>query len=135
LVIAECNNSTTFPGIGLGAILSRTRLLPPAILVAATRALASQAPALKNPKAGLLPDVTDVREISVQIAKAVIRTAQKEGLNEEKDIPEDDDELEEWIREQMWDPVYRPLNKVNPQEADAHALGETGTGSVRRGAK
>jgi malate dehydrogenase (oxaloacetate-decarboxylating) len=125
----------TFTGIGLGAILSRTRLLPPSLLVAATKALASQSPALKDPKAGLLPDVTDVREISVRIAKAVIRAAETEGLSEEKSIPKDDAELEEWIREQMWDPLYRPLRKVDPANASVHALGEAGTGSVRRGAK
>jgi malate dehydrogenase (oxaloacetate-decarboxylating) len=132
--IAECNNSTTFPGIGLGAVLCRTKLLPPSLLVAATKALAAQAPALKDPTAGLLPDVTDVREISVQIAKAVIRAAEKEGLAQEKDIPEGEEELEEWIREQMWDPRYRELKKVHPDEAGARAKGEAGTGSVRRGA-
>jgi malate dehydrogenase (oxaloacetate-decarboxylating) len=132
--IAECNNSVTFPGIGLGAVLCRTKLLPPSLIVAATKALATQAPALKDPKAGLLPDVTDVREISVQIARAVIRAAEKENLNQEKDIPDDDGELEEWIREQMWDPRYRTLKKVEMNTATAIAKGMAGTGSAQRGA-
>jgi malate dehydrogenase (oxaloacetate-decarboxylating) len=132
--IAECNNSTTFPGIGLGAVLCRTKLLPPSLLVAATKALAAQAPALKDPAAGLLPDVTDVREISVQVAKAVIRAAEKEGLAQEKDIPKGEEEIEEWIREQMWDPRYRELKRVHPSDAGARARGEAGTGSSRRGA-
>lgn len=132
--IAECNNSTTFPGIGLGAILCRTKLLPPSLLVAATRALAAQAPALKDPKAGLLPDVTDVREISVKIAKAVIRAAEKEGLSQVDGIPEGGEEIEDWIREQMWDARYRELKKVSLGEAGARAKGEAGTGSSRRGA-
>ncbi|TKA76527.1 hypothetical protein B0A55_05675 [Friedmanniomyces simplex] len=109
--IAECNNSTTFPGIGLGCVLCRAKLMTPSMLVAATKALAAQAPALKDPDAGLLPDVEDVREISVKIAAAVIRQAEKEGLAREEGIPEGEGELEEWIREQMWDPVYRPLKK------------------------
>lgn len=104
-------------------------------MVAATKALAAQAPALKDPNAGLLPDVTDVREISVQIAKAVIQAAVKEGLNEEKDIPQDESELEEFIREQMWDARYRPLKKVEMQDANAHAKGEAGPASVKRGAR
>ncbi|TKA81173.1 hypothetical protein B0A49_01886 [Cryomyces minteri] len=133
--VAECNNSVTFPGIGLGAVLSRTRLLPPSMLVAATKALAAQAPALKDPNAGLLPDVTDVREISVQIAKAVIQQAVKEGLNQEKDIPDDDADLEEWIREQMWDAQYRPLKKVERDSASAHAKGEAGSAASHRSAK
>ncbi|KIW00715.1 uncharacterized protein PV09_07700 [Verruconis gallopava] len=127
--IAECNNSTTFPGIGLGAILSRARLMTPSLLVEAVKALAKQGPALKDPSAPLLPDVTDVREISVHIAAAVIKQAVKEGLNEEKDIPEDDAELEEWIREQMWEARYRPLVRVDPSAASSLARGEAASGS------
>jgi len=130
--IGECNNSECFPGIGLGAVLSRPRLLPPQLLVAATKALASMAPALKDPTAALLPDVTEVRGVSVKIAKAVIQEAVKEGLNEEKDIPSDDVELEEWIKDQMWEPRYRPLKLVSPEEGDASARGETGVASARR---
>ncbi|KAK3676587.1 NAD-dependent malic enzyme, mitochondrial [Recurvomyces mirabilis] len=125
--VAECNNSTTFPGIGLGCVLSRTKLLSPSMLVAATKALAAQAPALKDPDAALLPDVVDVREISVKIAAAVIRQAEKESLAQQEGIPVDDVELEEWIREQMWNPVYRPLRKVEREGASRSARGEAGS--------
>lgn len=125
--VAECNNSTTFPGIGLGAVLSRAKLMTPALLVAATKALAQQAPALKDENAGLLPDVTDVREISVKIAAAVIKKAVEDGLAQEKGIPSDEADLEQWIRVQMWDPVYRPLKKVDRAGASRHAKGEAGS--------
>ncbi|KAF2186594.1 hypothetical protein K469DRAFT_663582 [Zopfia rhizophila CBS 207.26] len=130
--ISECNNSVTFPGIGLGAILSRTRLLPPSLLIAAVKALASTAPAVNDTGAGLLPDVTDVREISVQIARNVIKAAVDEGLAQEKNIPTNDADLEEWILEQMWDARYRPLKLVDESVATALARGEAGTGSHRR---
>ncbi|KAF2014045.1 hypothetical protein BU24DRAFT_464758 [Aaosphaeria arxii CBS 175.79] len=130
--ISECNNSVTFPGIGLGAILSRTRLMSPALIVAAVKALASTAPVVKETGAGLLPDVTEVREISVKIAKNVIKAARDEGLAQEKNIPEGDEELEEWIREQMWDAEYRPLKLIDESQASAHAKGEAGIGSHRR---
>jgi malate dehydrogenase (oxaloacetate-decarboxylating) len=110
-VLAECNNSTCFPGIGLGVVLGRSRLLSDKMLVAAVKALSAQSPALKDANKPLLPDVVDVRETSVHIAKAVIHAAVKEGLAQEKAIPEQDAELEEWIRAQMWDPIYRPLVK------------------------
>ena len=132
VLTAECNNSVTFPGIGLGAVLSRTRLLTPSLIVAAVKALASTAPVLSGKGAGLLPDVTDVREISVKIASNVIKQAVEEGLNQEKDIPTDDADLDEWIREQMWDARYRPLKLVDEDEADAHAKGEAGTASHQR---
>ncbi len=107
-------------------MLCRTKLLTDKMLVAAVKALAAQSPALKDPDKGLLPDVVNVREISVHIAKAVIKQAVEEGLAQEKGIPDDDADLEEWIREQMWDPVYRPLRKVDPRKASRHSKGELG---------
>ncbi|OAA73330.1 Malic enzyme, NAD-binding protein [Cordyceps fumosorosea ARSEF 2679] len=110
---AECNNSTCFPGIGLGAVLSRSRLVSRKMLVAAVEALKLKSPALGNPARALLPDVQDVREVSVEVAAKVIQCAVEENLAQEKDIPRDDGELREWIRAQMWDAAYRPLVKQN----------------------
>ncbi|OBT87425.1 hypothetical protein VE02_04689 [Pseudogymnoascus sp. 03VT05] len=124
--VAECNNALVFPGIGLGAVLSRARLLSDKMLVAAVKALSAQSPALKDPARPLLPDVEDVREVSVQIAKAVVRQAVEEGLATEEGIPEDEVELDEWIRVQMWEPVYRPLIKVAKEAASRDASGEMG---------
>lgn len=124
--VAECNNSTCFPGIGLGCVLSRAKLLSDKMIVAAVKALAEQSPALQDPDKGLLPDVVNVREISVNIARAVIKQAVEEGLATEKGIPENDEDLEEWIREQMWDAVYRPLNLVDRAKASRTARGELG---------
>ena len=101
------------------------------MLVAAVKALAAQSPALKDPNKGLLPDVVNVRDISVHIARAVIVQAVEEGLAQEEGIPSDEHgELEEWIREQMWDPVYRPLRKVEKETADRNAKGEMGIATV-----
>ena len=124
--IAECNNSTCFPGIGLGCVLSRAKLLSDKMLVAAVEALAAQSPALKDPDQALLPNVVNVREISVQIAKTVIQQAVEEGLATEKGIPQEEADLEEWIREQMWDAAYRPLRLVEKEAASRHAKGEMG---------
>jgi len=124
--VAECNNSTIFPGIGLGAVLCRSKLLSDKMLVAAIKALAVQAPALKDPTKGLLPDIMNVREISVHVAREVIKAAIEEDLATEKDIPTSDNDLEEWIREQMWDAVYRPLKFVDKEHATPAAKGELG---------
>jgi malate dehydrogenase (oxaloacetate-decarboxylating) len=128
--VAECNNSTCFPGIGLGCVLSRSKLLSDKMLVAAVKALAAQSPALKDPDKGLLPDVLNVREISVHIARAVIKQAVEEGSATEKGIPREDGELEEWIREQMWDAVYRPLRLVKMESADRRARGKAGVAGL-----
>jgi malate dehydrogenase (oxaloacetate-decarboxylating) len=129
--IAECNNSVVFPGIGLGAILCRTRLVTPEILVAATKAVASVSPVQSNEQGPLLPDVEDVRAVSVEIAAAVIKAAIKGKLAQEEDIPENDDILKDWIREQMWDAEYRILKKVKYEEASALGKGEAGTARTR----
>lgn len=133
--VAECNNSTVFPGIGLGSVLCRARLVSEGMLVAAVKALASQSPALKSteqhpdgdPEGALLPDVSEVREISVKIAVAVILKAREEGLiGEGVEVPAEEEDIEEWVREQMWDAVYRPLKLVKESEAPPGAKGELG---------
>lgn len=68
-----------------------------------------------------------MREISVKIAAAVIRKAVAEGLAQEQGIPEEDGELEEWIRVQMWKAEYRPLRKVEAAGASRAARGEAGS--------
>lgn len=114
-------------GIGLGTVLSRSKRLTPEMLVAAVKALAAQAPALRDPDAALLPDVTNVRSISVQVAMAVIKQAVKDGLATQENIPTEDGELEAWIKEQMWEADYRPLRKVSEANADRAARGEAGS--------
>ncbi|KIW77645.1 hypothetical protein Z517_07477 [Fonsecaea pedrosoi CBS 271.37] len=107
--VAECNNSVCFPGIGLGGVLCRTKLVTDKMLVAAVTALAKEAPAMQDPEKALVPGVEQARPVSVKIAMAVIRCAVEDGLAQAADIPVDsDEELQEWVEAQMWDPVYRP---------------------------
>ncbi len=63
-----------------------------------------------------MPDVVDVREISVKIARNVIRASIEEGLAQEEGIPMNDGELEDWVRAQMWKPRYRELVKPKGKE-------------------
>lgn len=131
--VAECNNSVVFPGIGLGCVLSRAALLTDKMLVAAVEAVSEMSPALKEDGAPLLPGVDVVRDVSVNVARKVIRAAEKEGVVREEGVPADDEELKEWIREQMWEPVYRPLKHVAKEHASRHAKGELGaSGTVDR---
>ncbi|RWA13881.1 hypothetical protein EKO27_g1182 [Xylaria grammica] len=122
--IAECNNSVVFPGIGLGTVLCRAKLLTDKMLVAAVHGVADLSPALDDDTAPLLPGVDEVRNVSVRVAREVIKAAVEEGVATEKDIPDNDVELEEWIREQMWDPVYRPLKRVELAGASRQAKAE-----------
>ncbi|TEA13201.1 NAD-dependent malic enzyme [Colletotrichum sidae] len=122
--VAECNNSVVFPGIGLGSVLCRAKLVTDKMLVAAVEGVASLSPALKDQTAPLLPGVDVVRDVSVRVARNVIKAAVEEGVATEDGIPDDDDELDEWVREQMWTPEYRSLELVDFVGASREAKGE-----------
>jgi malate dehydrogenase (oxaloacetate-decarboxylating) len=124
--VAECNNSVVFPGIGLGGVLCRARLVTDKMLIAAIKGVVEFGPALKDKDetAPLLPGVDMVRQVSVRVARKVIQAAVEEGVATEEGIPDDEGELDEWIREQMWDPVYRPLKYVEAHSASRSAKGE-----------
>ncbi|KAK5653961.1 hypothetical protein OQA88_7637 [Cercophora sp. LCS_1] len=133
--VAECNNSVVFPGIGLGSVLSRARRVTDKMLVAATKGVAEMGPALRDAEATepLLPGVEAVRDVSVRVARKVIQAALEESVATEEGIPSDDADLDEWIREQMWDPVYRPLKFVPAEGASRQARGEMRVvGSLKR---
>ncbi|KAI1103650.1 NAD-dependent malic enzyme [Jackrogersella minutella] len=122
--IAECNNSVVFPGIGLGAVLARARRVTDAMLVAAVRGVAGSSPALALDTAPLLPAVDAVRDVSVRVAREVVLAAVRDRVAAEPDIPTALPDLDAWIREQMWEPVYRPLKRVEPAGASRAAKAE-----------
>lgn len=77
--IAQANNALVFPGIGLGAITCRAERISEGMIAAAATALASTV----NPRvrgASLLPDMSNLRSISAQVALAVVQTAQDQDL-------------------------------------------------------
>jgi malate dehydrogenase (oxaloacetate-decarboxylating) len=78
--IAQCNNVYIFPAVGLGLVASGATRVTDGMLLAAAHALAANSPALKNPAAPLLPVLTDVRKVAVEMAVAVGLAAQNEGL-------------------------------------------------------
>jgi hypothetical protein len=77
--VAQTNNALIYPALGLGAILARSRTISPSMLMAGVHALASLSPAIHNPEASLLPDLADVRKVSVDVAAAVVRQAVEDG--------------------------------------------------------
>ena len=104
--IAEANNALIYPGLGLGTIASRSTKMSKGMILAGVRALANVSPALEDPDAPLLPDLADVRKVSLHIATAVVKQALEEGVAQ-INIKKDDDAIIEHIKVDMWDPVYR----------------------------
>ncbi|ODN91425.1 malate dehydrogenase (oxaloacetate-decarboxylating) [Cryptococcus wingfieldii CBS 7118] len=117
-VVAQTNNALIYPALGLGAILSRSKTISNSMLMAGVNSLASLSPALSNPEASLLPDLADVRKVSVDVAAAVVRQAVEDGnAYDEVTIKyatgKGESSLEDYIRSRMWDAVYRPLELVD----------------------
>jgi malate dehydrogenase (oxaloacetate-decarboxylating) len=100
--IAQCNNVYIFPAMGLGVIASGARRVTDAMMVAAARSLAEHSPILEDSSASLLPPLTDIRRVAVQIAIAVGVEAQGEGLAPKTSK----EELHQRVIRNQWTPAY-----------------------------
>jgi len=104
--VAQANNALIFPGIGLGAIVSRTRTITDALIRAAAEAVAAMVDT-SAPGASLLPQVEDLREVSARVAVAVVRRAEQDGLARVAVT----DPVQQ-VQDAMWQPAYRPLHAL-----------------------
>ena len=96
------NNSYIFPGVGLGAILSGTRLVTDEMFMAAAHTLAQLVSDEDIKQGSLYPALPRIREVSAHIAAAVADVAYKRGLASGK-APSD---LLGYVKSQMFDPRY-----------------------------
>jgi malate dehydrogenase (oxaloacetate-decarboxylating)(NADP+) len=96
------NNSYIFPGVGLGAIASGTRLVTDEMFMAAARALAQLVSESDIEQGSLYPALPRIREVSAHIAAAVAGIAYERGLATGQ-LPND---LVGYIQSQMYDPHY-----------------------------
>ena len=96
------NNSYIFPGVGLGAIVSGTRLVTDEMFMAAAHTLAQLVTEADLEQGSLYPALPRIREVSAHIAAAVARVAYDRGLASGK-APKD---LLARMQSQMYDPRY-----------------------------
>jgi malate dehydrogenase (oxaloacetate-decarboxylating)(NADP+) len=97
------NNSYIFPGVGMGAIASRTRRITDAMFMAAAHTLAQLVTEQDLEQGSLYPALSRIREVSAHIAAAVAETAYASGLAGKArpaDVLAD-------VRAQMYDPKYQ----------------------------
>jgi len=102
-VIGQANNAMLYPGLGLGTIVSRARLISVGMLAAAANALSSLV-AVRLPGASLLPHIDDLRSVTVTVAVAVAEAAVEEGLAAVELV-----DIVQQVGDAMWQPEYRVI--------------------------
>ncbi|CUW29536.1 MULTISPECIES: NAD-dependent malic enzyme [Streptomyces] len=107
--IGQANNALVFPGLGLGAIVSRASRISDRMLRAAADAVARRTgdTAVAHADAPVLPPIRDLRATSEAVAVAVARAAVDEGVARARP-----DDVEAAVRAARWEPVYPPLEAV-----------------------
>jgi malate dehydrogenase (oxaloacetate-decarboxylating) len=104
--IGQANNAALYPGLGLGAIVSRASQVTDEMILAAAKAVADEADP-SGPGAALLPTNAALRTTSSVVAVQVAKVAHEHGIAEAK--LEDPVEA---VREAQWWPEYVPVVAV-----------------------
>ncbi len=107
ITIAQCNNSYIFPGIGLGVIAAKANRITEQMFMAASEALASCSPLVKEACGDLLPRLDEIRTVSQIIAVAVAKQAMEEGFA----TSISDNKLKSRIAANFWKPEYRDYRR------------------------
>ncbi|EAF0292533.1 NAD-dependent malic enzyme [Listeria monocytogenes] len=99
--IGQANNALLYPGLGLGALVTRAKYITDGMLAAASMAVAEQ---ISPNKAGaaLLPHVRTLRDTSRAVAIAVANQAIKENIHQVELT-----NVTEAIEREMWQPIYK----------------------------
>lgn len=103
--IGQCNNAFVFPGIGLGACVSRARYVSDGMFLDAAKALAAHVTPEDLAQSAVYPQLATIRECSHSVACAVIRRAVAEGHADPAVLVN----LEENVKRAMWFPEYLPI--------------------------
>jgi malate dehydrogenase (oxaloacetate-decarboxylating) len=102
-VIAQVNNAMLYPGLCLGAIVAKASRISDRMFIAAASAVSSLV-TLYQPGASLLPQIDDLRSVSLTVGVAVAEAAESEGLARFKF-----DDLVQQVQDAMWWPEYRRI--------------------------
>ena len=97
------NNAYIFPGVGLGAVISRSRTVPDTLFLVAAEILSSMVTDENISSGQIYPSLSSIQEVSKNIALAVARQAEKDGLVGSK-LPND---LDQHIDKYIYRPVYK----------------------------
>lgn len=101
-VPGQGNNAYIFPGVGLGVIVSRSRVVTDEMFLAAAHSLANQVTDADLDRGRVYPALSLIRQVSALIARDVAKMAYDNGFTD-REAP--DDILAD-VHEHMYQPVY-----------------------------
>jgi malate dehydrogenase (oxaloacetate-decarboxylating) len=102
--ISQCNNLYIFPGVGLGALISKTPRINFRMFLNASKELSSMVTAEQRALGYLLPPLDDIRHVSYRVARSVAIEARDSGMGRILT----DQQLEKLIKRAQWVPTYLP---------------------------
>ena len=101
-VPTQGNNAYIFPGLGLGAVVSRARHVTDDMFYVAAKAAADMTTDEELKQGSILPPLETIRDVSATIAAAIAEYAWDEGLARRR-RPTD---IMALVRKKMYDPQY-----------------------------
>ncbi|MDO6427455.1 NAD-dependent malic enzyme [Thalassotalea sp. 1_MG-2023] len=107
--VAQCNNSYIFPGLGLAVVAANINRITDEMLMVASKTLAQASPLANTGKGELLPPLTEIANLSKEIAFAVAQVAFDQDLA----LRIDDDALTAKIERNFWQPAYRQYRRCS----------------------
>ena len=99
-VIGQANNALIYPGLGLGMLSSEASLLTDEMIGAAAHSLSGIID-MSKPGAPVLPPFKYVADVSIRVAEAVAKTAQKQGLARAEET-----DMVKAVQNMKWYPKY-----------------------------
>ena len=102
-VIGQMSNAMLYPGLALGAIVSRASRISDGMFIAAASAVSSLV-TVRQPGASLLPHIDDLRSVSATVAASVAEAAVVDGVARATL-----DDIVQQVEDAMWQPEYRRL--------------------------
>ena len=97
------NNAYVFPGVGLGIVLTRSKIIPDNLFLVAAKTLAGLVTDKELSKGQLYPSLSDIRNVSKKIAINVARKVISSGLS----TTNISDDLEKHLDKIIYYPEYQ----------------------------
>jgi malate dehydrogenase (oxaloacetate-decarboxylating) len=108
--IGQGNNAFVFPGLGFGAILADASEVTDKMVLAASSALADYTQHHHGARGLLYPPVSELRQVSVEVATRVILQAFADGVARTSKVTREG--VDDYVRKKAWSARYLPFRRV-----------------------